>query len=99
MTQPFLRQICFQAFLFSKNAWRAKIGILSPEPALNKHNAGTARPPKAIHASIYADGGCAYQASDMTIEQPAALVVVRLEACADRLRRLAPYILYQAYQL
>ena len=43
--QPFLsrslaRRFSFQAFLWHKNAWMAKFGILGPKPAVNTPQSG-----------------------------------------------------------
>jgi hypothetical protein len=43
--QPFLsrfssRRFCFQAFLWYKNAWMAKFGILGQKPAANTPQSG-----------------------------------------------------------
>jgi hypothetical protein len=49
----------FQAFLRHKNAWTAKLLVFwAQNQQRTHHKAGTARPPKAMHTSIYAEGTC-----------------------------------------
>ena len=63
--QPFLsrfsaRRFYFQAFLWHKNAWMANLVFWTQNQQRTHHKVSTARPPKAIHTTIYAKGACPY---------------------------------------
>ena len=63
--QPFLsrfssRRFSFQAFLWHKNAWMTNLVFWTQNQQRTHHKVGTARPPKAIHTTIYAKGACPY---------------------------------------
>jgi hypothetical protein len=47
-------------FLWPKNAWMAKLGILGPNQQRTHHKVGTTWPPKVVHTAIYAEGTCPY---------------------------------------